>query len=98
MSDDKLVYKVRNADKLWSRGGARPDFGKVGKTWSGRSAVARHVVEVAKTRAFQDSHRAVENRYDTDQIVQAYWPADWEIIPFVLVEQPAVTGTDIRKG
>jgi hypothetical protein len=95
---EQTVYKVRNAEGLWSRGGVDPDFGPVGKTWSDRGAMLRHVVQVAQVLASRDRHRKVANRRDTDQIVQQYWPADWEIIPFVLVEQPGLTGASVRKG
>lgn len=95
---EQVVYKVRNAEGLWSRGGNVPEWSNIGKTWSNRGAIARHVVQVAQVRALHDHYAKVGTRYDIDRIVQAYWPQDWVIIPFVLVEQPACSGPSIRKG
>lgn len=92
------VYKVRNAEGLWSRGGVIPEWSKTGKTWSDRAAMLRHVVQVAQYRGSKDQHRATGGSRDIDKLVAAYWPQDWEIVPFELHELPAVTGASIRKA
>lgn len=41
-------FKIRRADGLYSRGGSRPSFSKVGKTWISEKALKMHLNLVAQ--------------------------------------------------
>ncbi len=70
-----MMYRIRMLDTgLFSKGGIRPRFSKVGKVWTSSGALTNHLVQFAdKYLEKQDSHWQIEE-FDFDAgTVKTVW-------------------------
>lgn len=68
------AYKIRNKEGLFSKGGTRPVFSKIGKTWSSIGHLKSHLTLYAS-----------EGRYNNKPI-----PDDWEVIELTYTQSSEI--------
>jgi len=44
-----MIYKIRNQEGLFSKGGSKPRFSEKGKTWNGEGQLKLHLVFIVKS-------------------------------------------------
>ena len=80
------VYKIRNADGLYSKGGTDPSWTKRGKVWQNKQGLSSHLGYFCKNTKYNQA---------TGKTEIGWWnniPSDWtieELSPEGLKEYPA---------
>lgn len=72
-----MVYKIRNKNGLYSCGGCKPKFNKIGKTWSKLSEIKLHL-RLFNPKPYKYTEPSIYHKAKTNNI-----PVDWEIVEFI---------------